>query len=354
MRNKKIATLCAAMAAALVLAFGAKVYAGDPESSQKHFKDGTRLFKDKDWAGALKEFRQSFELNPHWKIRVNIASCYIHLELLDDAMMELSFAVEESEGKMKPELVALVEQNMAMLEKQLVSLKMDTPVGGDLTLFVDDEQIARLAKEGIVYLEPGEHTVEVKYLGKRILLETYDLAAPGMQQAVTVEEVLPEEALPPKPKTLKERWEIWTGLSLFVAGGAMVGGFGYLAEKTADYNKTLREARYNTISSMDVCDCYALTGSDLADCTTTLPSEAYRQEVLDICDQKESLTAGQISLSVIGFASVITGLGFMLHDLVKNRKKASSAALETKKKLSVGVTPIFGARVYGLSLGGTF
>jgi tetratricopeptide (TPR) repeat protein len=354
MIKKRFTSFCAAPSAAFILIFCANAHAADVEASRQHFKQGVNLFKEGVWEGALEEFRQSFKLNPQWKIRINIASCYLHLERFDDAMMELTFAVDEAGEKMKPEIEAVVELNKEMLEEKLVSLKMDAPVGEDVALLVDGKQVPRLTKEGILYLEPGKHAVEVKYLGKAILSGTFDLATPGLQQALRVKKLLPEEAQPRKPRSLKQRWELWTGLSLIVAGGAFLGGYGYFQYKINDYNETLKDARYHTMPDMDVCECYSRTGSELEACSPDVPTESYRQEVLDICDQKGGLTAGQFVLLSLGIASAVAGIVLTTHDLVKHHREKGSAGLETEKKLSLNVTPIFGARVVGLGLGGAF
>lgn len=207
---------------AVFLAYGKPACAQEEvEAAMEHFGEGVKKFGGGDYAGALKEFKVSFKLKPHWKIRFNIAMCCYELGRYVETAGELSKFLHEGGDKIleKPKKRAL--EVFSDVKKRVGIIRF----GGeaeDAVIEVDGKEVTRLEAGQQVFVEPGEHHVYVRYGGEVVLDEDVSIEAGTAREIVTT---VVEKAEEPEEEMEVEEAEPAGGPPAGPGKGLRTGGY---------------------------------------------------------------------------------------------------------------------------------
>lgn len=189
------------------LAFGRAAAAQDEvEAAKEHFGKGVEHFNKGDYGEALKEFKVSYKLKPHWKIRFNVGMCYYELKRHVEAAREISKFLKEGGSEIPAKQQEKAKEILSEAKKNVGIIKFS----GDMestVVKVDGEEVAELEMGQQIFTEPGKHAIFVRYkdqviLDEEILLEagtareivtTVVTSGDGEEAAVKVEEAEPDE-----------------------------------------------------------------------------------------------------------------------------------------------------------------
>jgi hypothetical protein len=146
------------------------------EKAKELFSAAVEHFKDGKYEDALKEFDETYKLNPHWKIRFNIGICHYQLKNYVRAAEELTKFIEEGGTYIPEKQQTMAGEILSELKKRLGILKLSGEIENSIVT-VDGKVRHGLTKDEAIYLQPGKHNVVVKYKGSIILDEELTIDA---------------------------------------------------------------------------------------------------------------------------------------------------------------------------------
>ncbi len=200
-------------------------------------------------------------------------------------------------------------------------------------IMLDEEEVGQTGSEPLWLrnISPGKHRIIVKKEGYKIFEKKIDIKkgtrvdvdAPLLRvgEEGDTGDLTPIDG----GKKKGQKWRLWTGVALTVVGVGLAGGGIAFTVMTNSKNSDLEEARSHVSSSSDVCKCFE-EHTTAGECMNYDPSPEYRTKVLDICDQKTQLHAGQIALYSAGAVVGGVGLYFLIDYLVNRREKKTEAS----------------------------
>lgn len=171
----------ALLAASLVIAAGTRAAAqpagpaGTPPAGEKaaapdkppskakraavrHFKNGVKLYQDKNYKGALAEFEAAYRLKPGASSLQNVALCLKALFRYSEAADTLEKLLQKHGSEIDDQERAEVEAAIDELSSLVGSVHIQVePPGARVS--VDGREISRKAREKDIRLDVGEHTV---------------------------------------------------------------------------------------------------------------------------------------------------------------------------------------------------
>jgi hypothetical protein len=283
---------------AALAAGNAAAQEADPaiEEARAHFQRGLALFQEEDYAGALEEFRASYEIRPHPRLLYNIGLCYYALGQWVDARWEFGRQLAESDpSQVTPERRQEIEGFLAELDRQvgLIDVQVTTP---GAAIAIDGTQAATSPSPVPLAVAPGEHEVRVTLDGFEPFSERVTLAA-GERRALDVvltpvPQPVPGEPPPvagepgpgpqvppggpPSPATprtgegLSPAW-FWTVAGTAVATAAAAGIVGGLYDaKLSDFDGAVDRCNSGDDGACDDARAMAPDGNALRDATTGL------------------------------------------------------------------------------------
>ena len=154
--RRVVALVCLVMS----LAAGEAVAGGaDRARASELFVQGNRLFKRGLYLDALKKFRQAQKLFPSHKIDLNIGSTLDALGRRTEAAAYFErFLVQASSAPEK--ITKLARKRLEQLKRKLGSVRL-TCLEEGAVVRVDGKSVGRTPLDLPIYLEPGEHRVEL-------------------------------------------------------------------------------------------------------------------------------------------------------------------------------------------------
>lgn len=220
-----------------------------------YFNKGKRLFKTKDYVGALAAFERAYRLRPHYLVQCNIARCYERMSKMIESANHYRRCLKEGAGKARAS--KRVRAALAQVEARITWVEVVSPgMGG--TVYVDGREVGTTPKR--VPMNPGTAVIEVRREGAKAARTT--ITARG-GEAKTVElvpedlqpEVLPRPPPPVKPvvqvkkkeesKGLHQAW-FWTSATVTVAMAVVASIFGVKAMNLkSDYEENPTRDGYN-------------------------------------------------------------------------------------------------------------
>jgi len=235
----------AVLALALVLVGGGLASArprtkpkGGPETEV--FARGTRLFKERDFLGALEAFSEAYKLAPHFLLQCNIARCQERLSDMVRAAEHYRRCL--AEGAEKTPGGAKVKAALALVEARISRVLVQSPGAGG-TVYVDGKSRGEAPQR--LALNPGDRVIEVRRPGATTASTTLS-ARGGEQQTLTLVPTEPTvsrpappppatQPTPPPPprKRVHQAW-FWTMASLTVGLGVASGLVGWRALSARD------------------------------------------------------------------------------------------------------------------------
>jgi len=308
------------------------------------FQRGTELEQAKNWAGALKQFRQVGQVKMTPQVRYHIALCEENLGKLVAALggYELALADAESVGdgvSFKQEVEASVNDLRARIPKVVIQ----RGAGAEAAAIELDGVALGESSVGVeVPLDPGPHALVASAPGHSDYSETFEVAE---EETRTITIDLKPLAAEPPPAT---------GASPDDGGVQDEGG-----KKYSFYPYVLMGVGGAALITSGVL--FVIRGRDLAELTDKCErvgdsdnyecppmTEAERQELSDKDSRVKTLN--YVAPIMLGIGVVTAGVGGTLFYLdLKNAKKQ---ATETKRLRLVAAAP--GADVGGFSLVGQF
>jgi hypothetical protein len=110
------------------------------KEAENHFRRGVALYKDGDAAGALVEFKRTYELAPNFHILFNLGQTYFQLQHYADALRTLQEFLAEGGTQIAPERRASVEADIQQLQARVGQVDVKVSPDG-AAIFVDDEPL---------------------------------------------------------------------------------------------------------------------------------------------------------------------------------------------------------------------
>ncbi|WP_437486508.1 PEGA domain-containing protein [Sorangium sp. So ce1014] len=160
------------------------------------YRRGLRLYSDGKYVEAESELQSAWELNPTFDVAYNLGNTKYQLKKHREAAQYLSHALRhwplmKAAAKLKP----TAEKRLAESRAQVGALVVTASVVG-AEVVVDGKAVGKAPLEGEVFVEPGEHRVEVRLEGYAPASETVKVAKGGTAVAAL--------ALPPAKSEAQE------------------------------------------------------------------------------------------------------------------------------------------------------
>jgi hypothetical protein len=217
---------------ALALAFGVAsvgpvARAAEPdavEEARANFQRALELEQARDYAGALKLFRQVGQVKLTPQVRYHIAACEENLGKMVAALGGYELALKHGQG-MPAGFLAEVQQSIDYLKQRIPTVIVSRGEGAQAaTVELDGVQLGSKSIGIEVPLDPGPHVISASAEGYSNFEETINVGE-GSHEEVTVELVpLPEQATPAATSPGEPKTEAVKGFGAtpFVVGGAGV------------------------------------------------------------------------------------------------------------------------------------
>jgi len=157
---------------------------GNVEEAKLHYKQGVALFKEGNYKMALAEFLKSDELNPNWKLKLNIGICYFNLNRFVQAQEVLTAYIEEGGDQLDEDKRTQADELLEKISKLLAQVKVDTNVDG-ATVYLDDKEVATTPMSKPIVLESGLYKIRIEAEGYKPYVKDISLAG-GDQKVVDV------------------------------------------------------------------------------------------------------------------------------------------------------------------------
>lgn len=157
---------------------------GNVEEAKLHYKQGVALFKEGNYKMALAEFLKSDELNPNWKLKLNIGICYFNLNRFVQAQKVLTAYIEEGGDQLDDDKRAQADELLEKIDKLLAQVKVDTNVNG-ATIYIDDKEVATTPMSKPMVLESGLYKIRIEAEGYKPYVKDISLAG-GDQKVLDV------------------------------------------------------------------------------------------------------------------------------------------------------------------------
>ncbi|WP_437648195.1 PEGA domain-containing protein [Sorangium sp. So ce362] len=174
-----------------------------------------RLYSDGKYQEAEAELQSAWELNPTFDVAYNLGNTKYQLKKHKEAAQYLSFALRhwpllKVVAKLKP----TAEKRLAESRAQVGALVVTAGVAG-AEVTVDGKAVGKAPLEGEVFVEPGEHRVEVRLEGYGPASKTVKVAKGGTAVAAL--------ALPPLKSEAQETAPVANAAEGGSAPGAAAG-----------------------------------------------------------------------------------------------------------------------------------
>ena len=222
--------------AALAMAWSASAAAAEkkkPEDEAKaQFDAGVGLFEAGQFEKASVAFARAYELRPSYKITYLVARCENELGHYAASLEAYTRYLTEGGDKVEKARREEVEKEIERLNALVGSVVVETEASG-ATVFVDERRVGETPLKDALFVDLGEHEIQVKKGGEELHREIVKVA--GGQRVVVKVEVggggeaaaaatapgdqgtAPAPATPEKPKRL------WTWVAFGVGGAAAIG-----------------------------------------------------------------------------------------------------------------------------------
>lgn len=194
------------------------------EFAKSHFKKGVEFFKSESYEAALVEFLESYELNPVWAVKYNIAVCYMKMNQYVSSLTCFREYLSEGGEKIPEERMSKVHEDISRLEGIVGRIMFCCEIEGSQLVINDVEKYDEIPQEGLM-LDPGIHKVQIIREGYKPYIFQLKVVA-GEEKTVEVK-LEPERKVEPigdgengkKLKLEKSHVFLISGLAGFAAFG---------------------------------------------------------------------------------------------------------------------------------------
>lgn len=274
------------------------------ESARKHFSKGVEFFKSEDYNAALAEFLESYELNPLWGVKFNIAVCYMKLKKYARSLAIYREYLEEGGESVPEERKAKVLEDMAWLEKTVAKVTFCCGLEGS-ELVVDDVESFELKEGEPVELDPGVRKIEVLGQGGKPYVTQVTLHA-GEETSLEIPSGSPAKGGKHAGAGAKERKKLSGSMISLIAG---LSGAALLAVAAVTTGALVLTSRDRMEEEAVKCESTA----ERDDCP-----EAYKY-----FDRAKDL---RLAANILTAAAVVSaGVGLTLFFVLQKKEKAVKA-----------------------------
>jgi hypothetical protein len=296
------------------------------------FQKGIELEHAKNWAGALKIFREVGQIKMTPQVRYHIATCEENLGQLVAALGGYELALAQSED-MHPNFIAEVQGSIDDLRARIPKLIIERGEGAEAaTIELDGVQLGENSMGAETPVDPGPHTVTATAQGYEPYRKTIKVSE-GAVETVSIT-LLPEPKAAAKPNEGEATLVVDSkardyGPWPYVAGG--VGAAGIVLGTTF---LVLSQGKVGKLKKLcgDNLDCSSLVGSDLDD-AQKLDKQAHSFE----------------AVGWVGIGVGVVGLGAGAYMLLTGKPKS-----ESPEAARLALQPYAPRSDAGLSLVGAF
>jgi hypothetical protein len=222
---------------------GGATDSADVEQARKHFSQGLKLYKDRDFDAALVQFERAYAVKPNFKVLYNIAQCYFELHQYVEARDTLSRYLKDGAGAVDAERQSAVESDLSELQRRIARVVVNVNVAG-ATVYVDGKKAGVTPLATPVDVNEGQRTISVettdrgtkqrivRVAGGEEQTVSLDFAAPSPTASAAAAQPRTDVTSPPPARGLGAGF--WVTGSVALALGAGAGVTGYFALKTRD------------------------------------------------------------------------------------------------------------------------
>lgn len=150
----------------------------DTASAQKAFKEGAKLFENKEFAAAAKAFRTAYEEDPNWKVLYNLGQCEAASRRHGRAMEAFEKYLALGGDDISLERRNEVETELDRLRRMVGFIDISAPEGATILLDGEDRGAAPLAGR-LMVAASVLHDLTVIHEGKELLQRKIQVS--GMQ-----------------------------------------------------------------------------------------------------------------------------------------------------------------------------
>jgi len=301
------------------------------EEARANFQRALELEQARDYAGALKLFRQVGQVKLTPQVRYHIAACEENLGKMVAALGGYELALKHGQG-MPPGFLAEVQQSIDYLKQRIPTVIVSRGEGAQAAAIeLDGVQLGSKSIGIEVPLDPGPHVLRATAQGYQDFEETINVSE-GDREEITIDLVpLPAAAPPPPPPVQPEPQpepERGYGALPFIVGGsglalAAVGGI-LLGVSQGQASQALALCDGNT-------DCTALGDEDD-------PADWY--EARSLWSSARTLEAvGWVGIGV-GVAAVATGTVLYVIDPGRKSEQARVRVLPHAPQTMAGFSVV--------------
>jgi tetratricopeptide (TPR) repeat protein len=195
--TSRAAALTLTLALALVVPTGAAARS-PKEQAAGLLKEGSALYEQGDYAGALRKFEQAHGLYPSYKIVFNIATTLEYLGREAEAAQHFARFLALAGPTASLDTIRAARSSLAKLEPRLGRLKLSCSEEG-ATVLVDGHRRGSTPLAQAIYLAPGRRTLRVEKAGFTPASRELTLAAGQLEQLTLQLQPAPAAAAPPYP-----------------------------------------------------------------------------------------------------------------------------------------------------------
>jgi hypothetical protein len=225
----------------------------DPQAKAKAqglLNEGSRLYGEGDYAGALEKFNTAYAAYPSPKLMFNIGQANRDLGRPVEALQAFEKFLADESGAL-PETAADARTSLAELREKLGRILIDCQAA-DTEVSIDGKSVGLTPLPEPIWATPGRHQVTANHAHAAFAIENVDVSAGSLHTvtlqlhsladpvvAVPTVAVAPATQAPPaatssdltsipaapnestNDQPLYKKWWVWTGVGAVVVGGTV-------------------------------------------------------------------------------------------------------------------------------------
>lgn len=166
------------------------------DDASRHFRRGVELFKEKDYAAALVEFRRAHELVPNWRVLYNIGKTQLELRDYVSSLAALQVYLSTGGDQIPIERRKEVEKLIEMMTTRVAKLSILSNADG-AEVSVDDVVVGKTPLKGALMVNAGRRRITV-FHAKGTRSDVIEIAG-GDERTLRLDFTLAREQPAPAP-----------------------------------------------------------------------------------------------------------------------------------------------------------
>src|SRR5580698_621854 len=195
--------------------WAAGVTAAQKDAAHKLLDAGNALFLQRDYAGALDQYRQAAAQWDHPAIRFNIVRCLIQLDRSVEAAENLKLALAYGAAPLEDAVYSEALAYQKLLAKQVADVDVSCSQPG-ATVTLDGQPLTSCPGTQLRRVSPGRHQLVASNDG--FLTKTTDVVIAGGETQHVALELVPLSAA-----TIGHRWAEWKPWVVLGSGVVVLG-----------------------------------------------------------------------------------------------------------------------------------